>query len=134
MTVKEACEELQVSRPTLYSIIKSGALSAYRVGKVWRVDNEDISQFKKNKGSVTQIEKEIVNRGQSNNYSLACANQDEYNVIAKYLAQLRAGADHTHCPACGCRCLKADDLLSEDVALEPAKAATDFHSEAEEWA
>lgn len=50
LTAKQAREELGVSRPTFYKLLLSGALRAYRVGKVWRIDKSELQAFKDNGG------------------------------------------------------------------------------------
>lgn len=37
LTVDEACEALKVGHNTLYSLLNSGKLKAYRCGRIWRI-------------------------------------------------------------------------------------------------
>jgi excisionase family DNA binding protein len=45
MGTKEACERLGVNLRTLYRFIDSGALPAYKMGRVIRLKGEDIDAF-----------------------------------------------------------------------------------------
>lgn len=45
LTVKEAMKLLKVSRPTLYKLISDGKLPAVKVGKEWRILEQDIPTF-----------------------------------------------------------------------------------------
>ena len=42
---REVCEYLNVSAPTLYRLIKSRQLPAYKVGGKWKFKPEDIEQY-----------------------------------------------------------------------------------------
>jgi len=44
-TVKEVKDILKVSRRTLYNYIKSGDLTAVKVGKYWRIRESDLQEF-----------------------------------------------------------------------------------------
>lgn len=46
LTVPQVCDELSIDRRTVYQLIESGALRAYRVGKPYRIDPEDLMAFK----------------------------------------------------------------------------------------
>ncbi len=46
LTIPQVCKELSVDRRTVYQLIESGALRAYRVGKLYRIDPEDLAAFK----------------------------------------------------------------------------------------
>lgn len=46
MGIKEACELLQISRPTLINILNSGKLQGCKVGKkVWRIPKKNIEKY-----------------------------------------------------------------------------------------
>ena len=45
LTVKQMAEILQVSRRTIYRLIDSGKLPAYKLDRGWRIAKEDINQF-----------------------------------------------------------------------------------------
>src|SRR3712207_4554095 len=45
LTIPQVCRELSVDRRTVYQLIESGALAAYRVGKPYRIDPEDLAAF-----------------------------------------------------------------------------------------
>ena len=42
MTVDEVCEKLRVHPNTIYRLIKQGRIPAFRIGKRWRLNVEDI--------------------------------------------------------------------------------------------
>ncbi len=46
LTVPQICHELNVSRMTVYGLIDSGELPAYRVGKNYRIEPEDLERYK----------------------------------------------------------------------------------------
>ena len=45
LTVAEVAETLRVSTMTVYRLIKAGDLRAARVGKSFRITEEDVDQF-----------------------------------------------------------------------------------------
>ncbi len=50
MTIKlysilEVCDILQLTRRTVYTYIKEGKLKAVKIGKYWRVTEENLSEF-----------------------------------------------------------------------------------------
>lgn len=54
LTVQQVGAELSVDRRTVYQLIESGALRAYRVGKPYRVDPEDLAAFKERQKAATR--------------------------------------------------------------------------------
>ena len=47
LTVPQVCHELNVSRLTVYGLIDSGELPAFRVGKNYRIEPEDLEHYKR---------------------------------------------------------------------------------------
>ncbi len=45
MTIQEACNELMVGRNTIYSLIHSGLIPAYRSGNSWRIPSNELSNY-----------------------------------------------------------------------------------------
>ncbi len=45
LTVEEVAEKLKVSPATVYSLLRSGELVSYRVGRSWRVDEADLMSY-----------------------------------------------------------------------------------------
>lgn len=45
LTFDEAREYLRVNRGTLYKLIRSGNLPAFRVGKQWRIDKKELNNW-----------------------------------------------------------------------------------------
>ncbi len=56
LTVPQVCDELSVNRRTVYQLIESGALRAYRVGKPYRIDPEDLMAFKERRKADTSAD------------------------------------------------------------------------------
>ncbi len=44
-TIDEIVEILKVTQRTIYNYIKSGDLTAIKIGKYWRVKHTDLAQF-----------------------------------------------------------------------------------------
>lgn len=45
LTAEEACEALKVGKNSLYELLASGTLKAYRNGRVWRVPKISIEAY-----------------------------------------------------------------------------------------
>ena len=45
MSVSEACQRLHVSRNTLYSLLESGDLKGFKVGRMWRIPDRSIWNY-----------------------------------------------------------------------------------------
>ena len=45
MSVSEACQRLHVSRNTLYSLLESGDLKGFKVGRMWRIPDKSIWNY-----------------------------------------------------------------------------------------
>ena len=45
LTVEEVAERLKVSPATIYGILRAGEMTSYKVGRAWRVDEEDLNQY-----------------------------------------------------------------------------------------
>lgn len=45
LTFNEAKNYLRVNRGTLYKLIRSGNLPAFRVGKQWRIDKKELNNW-----------------------------------------------------------------------------------------
>lgn len=44
-TLEEIAEMLKVTRRTLYTYIKTGALKAIKIGRTWRVTEKQLDEF-----------------------------------------------------------------------------------------
>lgn len=44
-SINEVCEILQLTRRTIYTYIKEGRLKAIKIGKFWRVTEENLQEF-----------------------------------------------------------------------------------------
>ena len=45
MTIREVCERLQISRNTVYSLLKRGDLEGVKVGRMWRIPDKSIWNY-----------------------------------------------------------------------------------------
>ena len=45
LTVEEVAEKLKVSPATVYALLRAGALTSYKVGRSWRVDELDLVEY-----------------------------------------------------------------------------------------
>jgi excisionase family DNA binding protein len=54
MTVEEAAERLRVDPKTVYRLINMGELKAILIGRVYRVEEEDLDEFKQQAKLKTQ--------------------------------------------------------------------------------
>ena len=45
LTVSQTCQALQVSKPKLYDLIRTGHIAAFRIGRNWRVTEEALRAF-----------------------------------------------------------------------------------------
>ena len=45
LTAEEACEVLKMGKNTLYALLGSGELKAFRNGRVWRIPKEAVIEF-----------------------------------------------------------------------------------------
>ena len=45
LTTDEACEALRIGYNTLYDLLQSGKLKAYRNGRLWRIPKKSVIQY-----------------------------------------------------------------------------------------
>lgn len=45
LTVEEACEALRMGYNAIYNLLMSGALRAFKNGRIWRIPKESIIEF-----------------------------------------------------------------------------------------
>jgi len=69
LSTQEVAEILNISKNTVYELIRRGELSSYRIGRKVRIDEIDIEAYK-NKSRTSVKQKDIINVKQ----------QDETNV------------------------------------------------------
>lgn len=48
LTPKEVMEELAIGKNTLYRLLNSGELPAFRIGKLWRVKRSELERWRVN--------------------------------------------------------------------------------------
>ena len=52
LDVKETCQLLRVSRNSLYKMLQGGELKGYRHGSRWRIPNEAVTEYIREKAGV----------------------------------------------------------------------------------
>lgn len=45
LTVEELCELLYIGPNTAYSLLNSGEIEGFRIGRNWRIPRENVTQF-----------------------------------------------------------------------------------------
>lgn len=45
MTVNEVAEYLKISEVTTYKLVQEGKIPAFKIGRHWRVEKRDLSEF-----------------------------------------------------------------------------------------
>lgn len=45
VTIDELCEMLAIGRNTAYSLLKSSEIKAFKIGRVWKIPREAISEY-----------------------------------------------------------------------------------------
>jgi excisionase family DNA binding protein len=45
LTVEEVAERLKISPATVYALLRAGALTSYKVGRSWRIDELDLVKY-----------------------------------------------------------------------------------------
>ena len=45
ITVEELCEELMIGRNAAYSLLASGKLRGFRIGRIWKIPRESINLY-----------------------------------------------------------------------------------------
>lgn len=45
LTVQEACEALMVGKNTIYELIRSNKVDAFRTGRTWKINRNSLENF-----------------------------------------------------------------------------------------
>ncbi len=45
VTIDELCEMLAVGRNTTYSLLKVGQVKAFKIGRVWKIPRDAVSEY-----------------------------------------------------------------------------------------
>lgn len=53
ITIDELCECLVISRNTAYNLLNSGEIKAFKIGRIWKISREAVSEFIKRKSSLS---------------------------------------------------------------------------------
>lgn len=60
LSIKDVSERLNISERTVRNLLNSGELSGYKIGGIYRVNEEDLNNYLKN----SRVEKETKNNEQ----------------------------------------------------------------------
>ncbi len=45
VTIDELCEMLAIGRNTAYSLLKSGEIKAFKIGRIWKIPRDAVSEY-----------------------------------------------------------------------------------------
>lgn len=45
ISLEEACEQLQIGKSSLYQLLRSGELKAFRIGRNWKIPSPSIAEY-----------------------------------------------------------------------------------------
>ena len=45
VTIDKLCEMLAIGRNTAYSLLKTGAVKAFKIGRIWKIPREAVSEY-----------------------------------------------------------------------------------------
>ena len=72
LTIREACQFLKISKPTMYRYIQDGKVPAVKVGGAWRFHRELLNNWMKQ-----QMHDDALNRGKASLIPVATEDTDE---------------------------------------------------------
>ena len=52
ITVDELCEFLSIGKNSAYALLNSGELKAFRIGRIWKISREAVSEYIKRKSNL----------------------------------------------------------------------------------
>lgn len=52
LTIDELCETLLIGRNTAYRLLNSNSISAFRIGRCWKIPKSSVEEFLQHKRSV----------------------------------------------------------------------------------
>ena len=52
ITVDELCELLSIGRNSAYSLLNSGDIKAFRIGRIWKISKESVFEYIKRKSKL----------------------------------------------------------------------------------
>ncbi len=52
ITVDELCEFLSIGKNSAYSLLNSGELKAFRIGRIWKISREAVLEYIKRKSNL----------------------------------------------------------------------------------
>lgn len=52
ITVDELCEFLSIGKNSAYSLLNSGELKAFRIGRIWKISREAVWEYIKRKSNL----------------------------------------------------------------------------------
>ncbi len=45
VTIDGLCEMLAIGRNTAYSLLKAGAIKAFKIGRIWKIPRDAVSEY-----------------------------------------------------------------------------------------
>lgn len=45
ISLEETCEQLQIGKSSLYQLLRSGELKAFRIGRNWKIPSSSIAEY-----------------------------------------------------------------------------------------
>ena len=90
-TPEEVAKILNISKYTVYELIKRDELAAYRVGRKVRVDSADIEAFKRNSKNVTPLAASVLPSASPSSYSssneglIICGQDMTLDILTRHL-------------------------------------------------
>ena len=45
VTIDELCEMLAIGRNTAYRLLKTGEIKAFKIGRIWKIPREAVSEY-----------------------------------------------------------------------------------------
>ncbi len=52
ITIDELCECLVISRNTAYTLLNSGEIKAFKIGRIWKISREAVNEYIKRKSNL----------------------------------------------------------------------------------
>lgn len=52
ITIDELCELLMIGRTTAYSLLRSKEISAFKIGKVWKISKASVERYVKERSNL----------------------------------------------------------------------------------
>ena len=87
LTPEEVAQHLNITKNTVYEMIKRGELKAYRIGRKLRIDEKEIYSYKEKKRQISMYSEKI-----NDNAFVICGQDVILDILAKYMEAQNPGA------------------------------------------